>query len=78
MGVQARHHMEVRDLVACSNHQQEYQAALRLNTLLEQLNTQLLSIVGEILDLRGASQSWYCNVNRHILALEHYVEDAAH
>ncbi|KAJ9049078.1 hypothetical protein DSO57_1028267, partial [Entomophthora muscae] len=28
LGVQARHHMEVRDLVAYSNHQQEYQAAL--------------------------------------------------
>ncbi|KAJ9078170.1 hypothetical protein DSO57_1009583 [Entomophthora muscae] len=85
LGVQAYHHMEVQDLVAYSNHQQEYQAALvhrldlsfaevqnythqnqtqhaqtlqRLNTLLEQLNTQLLNIVGEILDLRGALKTW--------------------
>ncbi|KAJ9055278.1 hypothetical protein DSO57_1005384 [Entomophthora muscae] len=75
--------MEVQDLVAYSNHQREYQAALvhcldlsfaevqnyphqnqhartsqRLNTLLEQLNTQLPNIVGKILDLRGALQSW--------------------
>ncbi|KAJ9069944.1 hypothetical protein DSO57_1013656 [Entomophthora muscae] len=28
LGVQARHHMEVRDLMAYSNHQQEYQATL--------------------------------------------------
>ncbi|KAJ9056006.1 hypothetical protein DSO57_1037511 [Entomophthora muscae] len=28
LGVQARHHMEVQDLVAYSNHQREYQAAL--------------------------------------------------
>ncbi|KAJ9068399.1 hypothetical protein DSO57_1029127 [Entomophthora muscae] len=77
--------MEVQDLVAYSNHQQEYQAALvhrldlsfaevqnyahqnqtqhaqtsqRLNNLLEQLNTQLPNIVGEILDLRGVLQPW--------------------
>ncbi|KAJ9078013.1 hypothetical protein DSO57_1011060 [Entomophthora muscae] len=77
--------MEVQDLVAYSNHQQEYQAALvhhldlsfaevqnythqnqtqnvwtlqRLNALLEQINTQLPNIVGEILDLIGALQTW--------------------
>ncbi|KAJ9070812.1 hypothetical protein DSO57_1003674 [Entomophthora muscae] len=77
--------MEVQDLVAYSNHQREYQAALvhlldlsfaevqnyahqnqtqnaqtsqRLNAYLEQLNTQLLNIVGEILDLIGALQTW--------------------
>ncbi|KAJ9066054.1 hypothetical protein DSO57_1013496 [Entomophthora muscae] len=79
--------MEVQDLVAYSNHQQEYQPALihcldlsfaeRLNNLSEQLNTQLPNIVGEILDLRGVLQPWCQDVTRHILAVEHYVEDAA-
>ncbi|KAJ9057208.1 hypothetical protein DSO57_1024864 [Entomophthora muscae] len=96
--------MEVQDLVAYSNHQQEYQAALvhrldlsfaevqnyahqnqtqhvralqRLNALLEQLNTQLPKIVGEILDLRGALQTWCQDVTRHILAVEHYLENTA-
>ncbi|KAJ9080471.1 hypothetical protein DSO57_1024632 [Entomophthora muscae] len=96
--------MEVQDLVAYSNHQQKYQAALvhrldlsfaevqnyahqnqnqyaqtsqRLNNLLEQLNTQLPNIVGEILDLRGVLQPWCQDVTCHILAVEHYVEDAA-
>ncbi|KAJ9087282.1 hypothetical protein DSO57_1034674 [Entomophthora muscae] len=77
--------MEVQDLVAYSNHQQEYQAALvhcldlsfaevqnyahqnqtqhaqtsqRLNGLLEQLNTQIPNIVGEIMDLREVLQPW--------------------
>ncbi|KAJ9085702.1 hypothetical protein DSO57_1011404 [Entomophthora muscae] len=79
--------MEVQDLVAYSNHQQEYQAALvhcldlsfteRLNALLEQLNTQLPNIVGKILDLRGASQTWCQDVTCHILAVIYYVKDAA-
>ncbi|KAJ9077854.1 hypothetical protein DSO57_1012677 [Entomophthora muscae] len=96
--------MKVQDLVAYSNHQREYQAALvhhldlsfaevqnyahqnqtqhartsqRLNTLLEQLNTQLPNIVGEILDLRGASQTWCQDVTHHIMAVKHYVEDVA-
>ncbi|KAJ9056144.1 hypothetical protein DSO57_1036014 [Entomophthora muscae] len=96
--------MEVQDLVAYSNHQQEYQAALvhhldlsfaevqnyahqnqtqhtqtsqRLNALLEQLNTKLLNIVGEILDLRGALKTWCQDVTCHVLAIKHYVEDAA-
>ncbi|KAJ9051728.1 hypothetical protein DSO57_1001994 [Entomophthora muscae] len=93
LGVQAHHHMEVQDLVPYSNHQREYQAALvhcldlsfaehawisqRLNALLEQLNTQLPNIVGEILDLRRALQTWCQDVTRHILVVEHYVEDAA-
>ncbi|KAJ9072236.1 hypothetical protein DSO57_1029681 [Entomophthora muscae] len=104
LGVQAHHHMEVRDLVAYSNHQQEYQPTLvccldlsfaeiqtyahqnqvhhvqtlqRLNALLEQLNTQLSNIVGNILDLRGASQTWCQDVTCHILAVEHYIEDTA-
>ncbi|KAJ9057922.1 hypothetical protein DSO57_1017923 [Entomophthora muscae] len=82
--------MEVQDLMAYSNHQQEYEAALvqrldlsftevqnythqnqthhawtlqRLNTLLKQLNTQLPIIVGKILDLRGALQTWCRDVN---------------
>ncbi|KAJ9084353.1 hypothetical protein DSO57_1025456 [Entomophthora muscae] len=81
--------MEVQDLVAYFNHQQEYQAALdyhldlsfaettqHLNALLEKLNTQLPSIVDKILDLRGGSQPWCRNVTCHILAVEHYIEDA--
>ncbi|KAJ9074929.1 hypothetical protein DSO57_1001402 [Entomophthora muscae] len=48
-----------------------------LNALLEKLNTQLPNIVGEILDLRGASQTWCQDVTCHILEVEHYVEDAA-
>ncbi|KAJ9089244.1 hypothetical protein DSO57_1014995 [Entomophthora muscae] len=97
LGVQACYHMEVQDLVASSNHQREYQAALvhhpdlsfaenqayhvqtsqHLNALLEQPNTQLPSIVGKILDLREALQTWCQDVTCHILAVEHYVEDAA-
>ncbi|KAJ9057154.1 hypothetical protein DSO57_1025313 [Entomophthora muscae] len=96
--------MKVQDLVAYSNHQQEYQAALvhfldlsfaevqnyahqnqtqhartsqHLNALLEQLNTQLPNIFCKILDLRGALQTWCQDVTCHILAGEHYVEDAA-
>ncbi|KAJ9049336.1 hypothetical protein DSO57_1025544 [Entomophthora muscae] len=96
--------MKVRDLVAYSNHQREYQAALvhrldlsfaevknyahqnqahhvqtsqRHNSLPEQLNTQLPSIVSKILDLRRASQSWCQDITCHILAVEHYVEDAS-
>ncbi|KAJ9060603.1 hypothetical protein DSO57_1029042 [Entomophthora muscae] len=96
--------MKVQDLVAYSNHQQEYQAALvhhldlsfaevknyahqnqtyhaqtlqHLNTLLEQLNTQLPNIVGKIVDLRGVFQTWCQDVTHHILAVEHYMEDAA-
>ncbi|KAJ9088654.1 hypothetical protein DSO57_1020985 [Entomophthora muscae] len=98
LGVQARYHMELWDLVAYPNHQQEYQAALvhcldlsfaevqnyvhqnqahhvqtsqSLNALLEQLNTQLPSILGEILDLRGALQAWCQDVTCYILAVEH-------
>ncbi|KAJ9053611.1 hypothetical protein DSO57_1022628 [Entomophthora muscae] len=104
LGVQTCHHMEVQDLLAYSNHQHEYQAALVhrldlsfaevqnyahqnqvhhaqtlqcLNTLIEQLNTQLPNIVGKILDLRGALQTWCQDVTLHILAVEYYVEDAA-
>ncbi|KAJ9055620.1 hypothetical protein DSO57_1002095 [Entomophthora muscae] len=38
---------------------------------------QFPSIVGEIIDLKGASQSCCCNVTHHILAVEHYVKDTA-
>ncbi|KAJ9066047.1 hypothetical protein DSO57_1013489 [Entomophthora muscae] len=47
-----------------------------LNAISEQLNTQLPSIVGKILDLRAAFQNWCQDVTCHILAVEHYVEDA--
>ncbi|KAJ9074247.1 hypothetical protein DSO57_1008511 [Entomophthora muscae] len=71
LGVQARHYMKVAlvhrlDLsfaevqnYAHQNQTQHVQTLQRLNTLLEQLNTQLPNIVGKILDLIGAFQTGY-------------------
>ncbi|KAJ9073230.1 hypothetical protein DSO57_1018836 [Entomophthora muscae] len=61
---------------AHQNQEQHVQTSQHLNTLLEQLNTQLLNIVDKILDLRGALQTWCQDVTCHILAVEHYIEDA--
>ncbi|KAJ9074708.1 hypothetical protein DSO57_1003764 [Entomophthora muscae] len=78
LGVQARHHIFAKvQNYAHQNQAHHAQTSQHLNTLLEQLNTQLPNTVGKILDRRGALQSWCQDVTRHILAVEHYVEDAA-
>ncbi|KAJ9058318.1 hypothetical protein DSO57_1013577 [Entomophthora muscae] len=73
LDVQACHHMEeyYAALVHCldlsfaevqnythQNQTQHAQTLQRLNAFLEQLNTQLPNIVGKMLDLSGASQTW--------------------
>ncbi|KAJ9086002.1 hypothetical protein DSO57_1008517 [Entomophthora muscae] len=60
------------------NYTHHVRTSQRLNALLEQLNTQLPNIVGEILDLRGALKTWCQDVTCHILAVEHYVENGTH
>ncbi|KAJ9082365.1 hypothetical protein DSO57_1005230 [Entomophthora muscae] len=86
LGVKACHYMKVWDLVASSNHQQEYQAALVRRLDLNLTASQHSPGAAEYPAAQNCGQDTgpkrgftilVSRCNPHFLALEHYVEGAA-